>query len=253
MRAPAPRLVQWQSCPKSWEGACRPTNRKPETPRPCLQRSTVALRSAADTEAAAGEGRLDTSLAQLAATLDPLLGAAASRLEALELAVGVLQAGMLCPCWAAALLLGPHAPAVHLHRCRPPPFTCACQPSITHFNIPALQAAALSLADVQVAGGSQEMAEAEEEEDEAAAMDTTDEMAIELSAALRSLASLLQLEDAAAVTSAAALAAAVHARVAELLMQLPAGFFEPLLPPDSLDDAQVWAVSVRGAHKGTPC
>lgn len=55
-----------------------------------LQAAAVAVRRAANTEAAAGEGRLDAGLKQLAKVLDPGC-APASRLEALELLVAVLQ------------------------------------------------------------------------------------------------------------------------------------------------------------------
>lgn len=76
---------------------------KSNVPIPASQRATVAVRSAADTEATAGEGRLDASLAQLAAALDPSSAAAASRLQALELATAVLQVG--CAAAPTAFLL----------------------------------------------------------------------------------------------------------------------------------------------------
>lgn len=78
-----------------------------------------------------------------------------------------------------------------------------------------------------------EMAEAEGVQE----MSTSDMLAFELSAALRAIAGLLQLDTAG--PTAAAMVAAVQQRVAELLAQLPSGFFEPLLPPGSLNDAQV--------------
>lgn len=56
-----------------------------------LQGAVTALRGAANTEAAAGEGRLDGALARLAAVMDP--GFAGGRLEALELLTAVLQVG----------------------------------------------------------------------------------------------------------------------------------------------------------------
>eukprot|EP00887_Chlorella_sp_A99_P005046 scaffold4.g5046.t1 len=68
------------------------------------------------------------------------------------------------------------------------------------------------------------------------AMDMVDAAAFELSAALRSIASLLELD--AGQPAAAELAAAVRDRVTQLLAQLPAGFFDPLLPLGSLDAEQ---------------
>jgi hypothetical protein len=110
----------------------------------------------------------------------------------------------------------------------------------------ALQAASLlagaeqeQQAAAAAAAGEEAMAEAHGAEP---SLDTSDPLAFELSAALRSIASVLQL-DAAASPTAAALAAAVQGRVAELLAQLPAGFFEPLLPPGALGDSQVGAGS----------
>ncbi len=95
--------------------------------------------------------------------------------------------------------------------------------------------------DQAAAAGGIEMAEAEGGgEGEGEPMDTSDPLAYELSAALRAIASLLGL-DAAAAGSAAELAAVVGARVQELLAQLPASFFEPLLPAGSLSEAQVGA------------
>lgn len=85
----------------------------------------------------------------------------------------------------------------------------------------------------EAAAGGEQMADADGAEE----MDTSDPLAYELSAALRAIASLLQLD--ASGPSAEAMVAAVQRRVGELLAQLPAGFFEPLLPPGSLGDAQV--------------
>lgn len=93
---------------------------------------------------------------------------------------------------------------------------------------------AAAAAEAAAAAGGEAMAEA----DGAQQMDTTDPLAYELSATLRAIAGLLQLD--ASGPSAQAMVAAVQRRVAELLAQLPAGFFEPLLPSGSLGDAQVW-------------
>lgn len=82
------------------------------------------------------------------------------------------------------------------------------------------------------AGGA-DMAEADGEE----LMDTADPLEFELSAALRAIAGLLQLDTGG--PTAEAMVAAVAERVGALLAQLPAGFFEPLLPPGSLGGAQV--------------
>lgn len=57
------------------------------------QAAVTGLRSAANTEAAAGEGRLDASLVRLARALDPGFPSTGSRLEAAELATAVLQVG----------------------------------------------------------------------------------------------------------------------------------------------------------------
>lgn len=92
---------------------------------------------------------------------------------------------------------------------------------------------AAAAADAEAAAGGVEM----EEADGAEQMDTADPLAFELTAALRAIAGLLQLD--ASGPSAAAMVAAVQARVAQLLAQLPAGFFEPLLPAGTLSEAQV--------------
>lgn len=92
---------------------------------------------------------------------------------------------------------------------------------------------AAAAADAEAAAGGVDMAEA----DGAEQMDTSDPLAYELSATLRAIAGLLQLD--ASGPSAAAMVAAVQARVAQLLAQLPAGFFEPLLPAGALGEAQV--------------
>lgn len=76
-----------------------------------------------------------------------------------------------------------------------------------------------------------------DEADGAADMDTSDPLAYELSAALRAIAGLLQLDSGG--PTAAAMVAAVQQRVAQLLAQLPTGFFQPLLPPGSLGESQV--------------
>lgn len=99
------------------------------------------------------------------------------------------------------------------------------------------------------AGGGEDMAEA----DEAEQMNTSDPLAYELSAALRAIAGLLQLD--ASGPSAEALVAVVAQRVQQLLAQLPAGFFEPLLDRSTLGDAQVgsgWAGWQAAAHASQP-
>ena len=101
---------------------------------------------------------------------------------------------------------------------------------------------AAAAAAAEAAAGGEQMPEA----DGAMQMDTSDPLAYELSAALRAIAGLLQLD--ASGPSAEALVAAVQRRVAELLAQLPAGFFEPLLPPGSLGEAQVRGL--RGGQAG---
>lgn len=83
------------------------------------------------------------------------------------------------------------------------------------------------------AAGGVDMADA----DGAEQMDTSDPVAYELSAALRAIAGLLELD--AAGPSAEAMVSGVAARVAQLLARLPAGFFEPLLPPGFLREVQV--------------
>ncbi|KAL4419219.1 hypothetical protein ABPG77_010661 [Micractinium sp. CCAP 211/92] len=161
-------------------------------PKP-LQAAITNVRYSANTEGTAADGRLDSALARLAQALDPAFPTSGSRLEALELLTGMLQASAMA----------------------------------------ALQQ------DQAAAAGGIEMAEAEGGgEGEGEPMDTSDPLAYELSAALRAIASLLGL-DAAAAGSAAELAAVVGARVQELLAQLPASFFEPLLPAGSLSKAQL--------------
>lgn len=104
---------------------------------------------------------------------------------------------------------------------------------------------AASQQEQEAAAAGIEMADADGGgEGEGEPMDTTEPLAHELSTALRAIASLLGL-DAAASGGAAELAATVVARVRELLALLPAGFFEPLLPAGSLDDAQVGAPGWR--------
>ncbi|KAL4422373.1 hypothetical protein ABPG75_008570 [Micractinium tetrahymenae] len=163
-------------------------------PKP-LQAAVTTVRFSANTEASAADGRLDSALARLAQALDPSFPSSGSRLEALELLTGLLQ--------AAAMAASHQAQEA--------------------------AAAGIDMAEADGGGGG---------EGEGEPMDTTDPLAYELSAALRAIAGLLGL-DAAAPGSAAELAAAVSARVRELLAQLPAGFFEPLLPPGSLSEAQL--------------
>lgn len=68
------------------------------SPRPTpSQRAVVALRGAANTEAAAGEGRLDGALRQLAQALDPSFEG--SRMDAVELLTATLQV----PSWVAGI------------------------------------------------------------------------------------------------------------------------------------------------------
>lgn len=59
----------------------------------CPQSAVVDLRHAANTEAAAAEGRLDGALRRLAQALDPAFPPGGSRLQALELLAAVLQVG----------------------------------------------------------------------------------------------------------------------------------------------------------------
>lgn len=284
--------------------------------RSVLQGAVVALRGAANTEAAAADGRLDTGLARLARALDPSFNG--GRLEALELLTVALQvcsrlllsaeqvlhvvclfcgyasekllnaggaraarrseAGV-CLAWLAAVegLLSalavvvaacqPLAWSPHLLPCRPVPWQTtwrglavwlclppslrrnaaaasvhnrgghrACRhPLVFCWGASSLQAASMlaAAAQAEATAGGEQMADADGAEE----MDTSDPLAYELSAALRAIASLLQLD--ASGPSAEAMVAAVQRRVAELLAQLPAGFFEPLLPPGSLNDAQV--------------
>ncbi|PSC73625.1 FAM98A [Micractinium conductrix] len=162
----------------------------PEDPR-ALQAAAVALRRAADTEAAAGEGRLDAALNRLAATVDPGWPTGQGRLPALELLVAAAQAGAMV-----------------------------------------------------AAGAGADESQLPDADDGAEDLDTTDPLAYELSAALRGIAALLQLElSGAASGSAAALASAALARAQQLLAQLPAGFFEPLLPAGLLGGEQMAKLS----------
>ncbi|KAL4855913.1 hypothetical protein ACK3TF_003675 [Chlorella vulgaris] len=108
-------------------------------------------------------------------------------------------------------------------------------------TVSALQAATLAAAALEQ---QQQGAEAADDGagDEGTLMeeDAADPHAVHaLSAALRSIAALLKLDAAATAPTAAALAAAVLAGVEQLLARLPPSFFEPVLPPGSLSEAQL--------------
>ena len=188
---------------------------------PCLcrvihmQSAVVALRLAADTEGAAGEGRLDACLARLAHVLDPDTAATTSstsgRLQSLEVLTGALQAATLAASTVESAGAGDAADSMEVD----------------------VDAAAA------VAGT------------EASAEGMEDPLGAELSAALQAIASLLHLD--AATPTAAALAAAVVQRVEELVGRLPAAFFEPLLPPGSLGEEQVCESVCCGGKGGIFC
>lgn len=176
-----------------------------------LQAAALALRCAAASQAAAGGGALDAALAQVACALGatPADAPPPGRLEATEAAIGALQAGSML-----AVASG--------------------DSSSGGSDQPMRES---SLAAPGGGGGEAAGAEAEPMEATAAGEEGDgDEQAAELSAVLRCLASLLQLD--AAAPSAAALARACLARARELVARLPPGFYDPLLPAGCLDAEQ---------------
>lgn len=99
-------------CMLAWDGSCcfaaawRGTGRRVRAAfqalpchacHPPMQAAATDLRHAANTEAAAAEGRLDAALRRLAQALDPGFPPSSRRLEAFELLTAVLQVRAL-PC-----------------------------------------------------------------------------------------------------------------------------------------------------------